>query len=213
MQFSTLLVASAAFALAQSKVFLANMDFASITAGEDFTINWGNATGAVSLILLGRQPDGTVTDPANLFPVYTIESNLNGVSSYTWSVPANTPKSTYAIEIRDAGSGLNNYSQLWEVIDGVPATTLLTGTPTGSRTASRTATGSNTASATESAETESATESSTVTRSATTSASRTGTSTSASTTATAAPAGGMASGLTSNLALVFGAAAALFMLN
>jgi len=210
MQFSRLLIASAAFALAQAQVILTNMDFAQITAGVPFKITWAKADGPVALILRGAQPGADVTDSRNLFAIYTIESNLQGVSEYTWNVPANTPQSTYAIEIQD--SKTNNYGSLWEVIDGVPATTLATGSFTGTRTGTRSATGTDTASmtstGTESVETATATGSVT---SGTASATRT--STSASSTATAPPAGGMASGLTSNLALVFGAAAALFMLN
>jgi len=213
MQFSSLLIASAAFALAQSKVILTNVVYANITAGEPFTITWANATGPVALVLRGAQPGAPTTDPANLFAVYTIDSNLQG-NSYVWSVPENTPQSTYAIEIRDAQD--TNYGALWEVRNGVAATTLATGSFTGTvtRSASQTTGSAATESLTGTDSTETGTATGTNTRSsATTTASRTAASTSASATATAAPAGGMASGLTSNLALVFGAAAALFMLN
>lgn len=210
MQIKTVFIASAAFALASAKVILTNVVYSTITAGKPFTFTWADAEGPVALILRGAQPGAAVTDPNNLAEIYTIESNLSG-ESYVWNVPANIVQSTYAIEIRDSED--NNYGALFEVIGGVKTTTLQTASRTASGSSTGTATESSTSTGTESAETETATGSTTGTRTAaSTSASRTASAT-PSASGTSAPAGGMASGLTSNLALVFVAVGALFMLN
>lgn len=211
MQYSTLFLTSALAALAQAVEFT-NPTFATITAGKPFEITWTEASGPVTIILKNGPP-------AALQTVSTIQSGLTG-NTFTWNVPATLTQDTYALEIRDSTS-TPNYSTQFELIGGVPASASAsvsgTATPTGSNTVSQT--GSTTLTGTQTAATTS-TGSQSASGTATTASTRslvTSTSTRASGSATSsptsAPAGGMASGLTSNLALVFVAVGALFMIN
>ena len=69
MQFSKLLVAAAAFVVAQAVQFT-NPSFNSITAGQAFNLTWTGATGAVTLTLKNGPSTAlkTVSTIASMYP-------------------------------------------------------------------------------------------------------------------------------------------------
>jgi len=84
-------------------------------AGQDFEITWANATGSVTITL----KNGPATD---LKDVNVITGGVDGTAEkYTWSVPADLPADTYALEIDDL-SGVPNYSIQFQLIGGVTTT-------------------------------------------------------------------------------------------
>jgi hypothetical protein len=60
MQFSKVLVAAAAFVVAQAVEFT-NPSFNSVTAGQPFNITWSGAVGAVTIVLKNGPPTALVT--------------------------------------------------------------------------------------------------------------------------------------------------------
>ncbi|KAN0098807.1 hypothetical protein V8E51_014470 [Hyaloscypha variabilis] len=133
MQFTTVLLAAAAFALAsaQGVEFTMNSSFfaTSYTAGVSvLDLTWDQNSGPVTLKLM----NGAAT---NLTLVEVIETDVTG-TSYDYKPPADLPSGTYAFEIDDSSSKLINYSKQFTLIAGSAST--ITSTTTSSASASPT---------------------------------------------------------------------------
>ncbi|KAM0332183.1 hypothetical protein ACHAQA_002458 [Verticillium albo-atrum] len=103
MQFTSATILAALVAYVQAKAEFTNTleDFAGIIPGEDFTLEWANAEGPVTILLKEGPSD-------DLSTVETLISGETG-NSFTWSVPTNLPSGQYAFEIDDGDEV--NYSR------------------------------------------------------------------------------------------------------
>ncbi|KAE8447517.1 hypothetical protein EG329_010647 [Mollisiaceae sp. DMI_Dod_QoI] len=207
MQFSSVLFAAAALAVANAAQFtMTASQFVSVKTGTAFDLTWSNATGPVTLLLKNG--------PANdLKTVETIGSGLTG-TSFSWTPESSLVSGTYAFEIDDTSGP--NYSVIFTLAGSASSVSSSasstgsssSGSTTASITSGSTTSSSSSSSATPASNSTSTTNSSSKTASKTSSS--TGTSTSSTTTASSLSS---ASGLASPLAFVFLALAAIMTLN
>ncbi|CZR54223.1 uncharacterized protein PAC_04106 [Phialocephala subalpina] len=211
MQFSSVLLAGAALAVAQAAQFtMTASQFVSVKTGTAFDITWSNATGAVTLLL----KNGASND---LKTVATIGSGLTG-TSYSWTPDSTLVSGTYALEIDDSTGP--NYSMQF-TLAGAASSSASSSSASSTSSGSSTSTGSSSSGSTTttSSSSSSATASNSTTTtgsSSKTSASKTSSSTGTSTssTSTSSPSSlSSASALASPLAFVLLAFAAIMTLN
>ncbi|KAF8857460.1 hypothetical protein BDZ45DRAFT_726732 [Acephala macrosclerotiorum] len=215
MQFSSVLLAGVAFAVAQAANFtMTASQFVSVETGSPFDITWTGAVGSVTLLL----KNGASSD---LKTVSTIASGLTG-TSYTWTPDSSLVSGTYALEIDDDSGP--NYSVQFTLAGSASSVSSSASSTSGSSSASSTSTGSSssgsttTLSSTSSSVTAASNLTSSTRSSSKTSASKTSTSTSTgsstSTSSTSSPSSlSSASGLASPLAFILLAFAAIMTLN
>ncbi|KAK3355688.1 hypothetical protein B0H65DRAFT_55342 [Neurospora tetraspora] len=214
MKFS-LAAVSAFVAYALAKPALTNTDF-NIQEGVDYTLEWKNATGPVTLTLM------TGPDADHMTPFKTIASGVTG-DSYTWT-PEDVPSGTYAFKIADGDSKADeNYSVRFPYVGSAEATssaasTLSTVTKTSTSTVSTMVSSTVESSTIESSSAASSTDASSTATSAASSAAATTTSTRAATSTGSAPTSmppntNNAERFASPLALILGTVAALVFFN